>query len=334
MIKKYLGAVLIMLSMLFVGITQASADVFTRICVRTGDWANAGTDTSGDIYAVVTGAGGDVIRVEMDNSGVDDLNRNTWSCFDRSSASGFDRVPDVGLAVMFEIDTKGVGDDWCMIQAYTQRWQGRPGQGTLLSEAQFWRPDQGDKSVCFGDESGSVQRHVMRRKNPIPRGTKITTKGQWLRADSHIGNSYTFSHTASVTKGSSSTNTSAWSLAVERGLEIETGFATNSLTVTATTSEEKSITNFNENNLTSTVSKECSAQGLGGGNQELVYWVWSVDIPQRIGSGTRLVTRDSACMIDPPGANLRPACRPGCIDASDLTLQTCKNTSECQVRLR
>jgi hypothetical protein len=318
--------------------TEAQAEVLTEVCVRTANVSEAGTDTEGVLEATLVGISGLTSqKINLDNADRDDLNRNTWSCFtygDGNNRPIGQRISDVGPAVLMTITAAGVEDDWCLIQAYTRRYQGVASEATILSESQFMRPDLGDGRTCFGNERNSVTEQTFQVKNR-PSGDKIKVKGFWESKGSHIGNGFDFQHTASVTSGKSRTNTSAWSVAVAVGTEIEselTGIK-GSLSVTSTTSEEKSVTSFTETTLTDTVTKACSAQGLGGGNAQMVYWVWNSQVQQPFGGSTNLVTRESVCMIDAP-AGSTPKCRPGCFDTSDVTLQTCQKSAVCKAMLK
>lgn len=312
------------------------AETLTQICVRTPDVSDAGTDTSGLLEATLIGVSGRKSeKFLLDNDGVDDLNRNTWSCFIRGDGNNRpigERFSDVGPAVLMTIKATGVGDDWCMFQAFSRRYEGVESDSTILSESQFHMPTDG--RVCFGDDYNSVSEHQYKSRWR-PNNDKLKVKGFWSKENGHIGDSYTFSHSAGITSGESTTNTDAWSVAVELGTEFEselTGIST-SMSVTSTKSEERSVTAFTEHSRSEEIAKTCSAQGLGGGNSQLDYWVWNSEIPQPSGDSTKLVTRESVCMIDAPyGAS--PKCRPGCFDTKDTTLQTCQTSAACKVKLR
>jgi hypothetical protein len=173
--------------------TEAKAEVLTQVCVRTADVANAGTDTEGRLEATLVGISGLASQlINLDNEDRDDLNTNTWSCFtygDGPNRPIGQRISDVGPAVLMTINATGVEDDWCMIQAYTRRYQGVESNTTILSESQFHRPDLGDGRICFGNERNSVTEHTFQVKNR-PAGDKIKVKGFWDRKDSHIGDRF------------------------------------------------------------------------------------------------------------------------------------------------
>jgi len=314
---------------------SASATVWTQVCVLTSDFASAGTND--DLLVTLTGVSGATTREFNFDSPGDDFIRGQWSCFLSSDAGGSGSIRDVGYHVIANLRFSG-GDDYCMMQMYTRRWSAPPSADTsnVISTSQFYA--QSKYRQCFGDTPSlnSIREKSFDTTSRIPAAEKLKVVGNWVLADTHTGPSHDLAFSRSVSLGSAKTNSKAWSVAISRGVEVETKFggggATNSLSVTATTGETNSISSTSGVTETQTSTKPCKAND--GKSANLALWQWNVSIRNRLGGDAKLQTAATVCTVNAAGA--RPKCRPSCFDiATDQSGQTCLKTPEaCTVHLK
>ncbi|KUF09470.1 PLAT/LH2 domain-containing protein [Pseudoponticoccus marisrubri] len=315
---------------------SAQAAVLTEFCIRTSDFDVAGTDD--DLYVTLVGVSGEETReFRIDNPGVNDLERARWTCFAAPDNIGRGAIQDVGFHVMAKLRFSG-GDDYCMRQMYTRRWRDSVTSdlSTLISTSQFWDPAV-DKRVCFGDTPslGSVWKKTFDTRSRPPAGESLKVSGNWFLVDQHAGPKQTFNLTESLSTARGVTETRAWSLAIERGFEVETnlggGSATNSLKITATHEESTAISRTSQRTEARSFTKDCYS--TDGQAANLAMWQWTVGIPSRFGGESRMQTSATVCTVNAAAAG--PRCRPGCFDLNaDPSGATClQNSAACRIML-
>lgn len=307
---------------------SANAAIITEVCVRVADFADSGTDDK--VYATFSGISGATTREFLLNMpGVDDFNRkqrDRWSCFWQSNADGQKAIKDVGFHVALTLRFSG-GDDLCISQMYSRRYQDVRDEKHVISTSQFYLNN--DEGLCFGDGARAVEGNKwdFETTSTIPANERLKVVGNWKLVKQAVGASMAVEYSQNVTKSNSTTNEKSWGIAITRGVEVETTFgggsATNSLSVTASYDESRSITDTVEHSEGKTITDTCA--GIGGANASLSYFQWVVGQTDIFGSKSTLNTAASVCAVNPPGGGWKPSCRPGCFDVvKDPSANTCK----------